>query len=165
MEHNRSGNPGVYHVDMHIEQILGNEMTAAVFDSVLPGMRKCAAEQQMIAGMSVRKLAEYSKGAITDSALDAMNAELNKIPADHKENSTEEQLEALKGQPLTKGAAEHYEPDKYQVSPEEQKELMSSSMLESANTSVADYVWLLLVFDGDRVYIKWEDEWKIEDYN
>lgn len=31
------------------------------------------------------------------------------------------------------------------------------------NSSVADYVWLPLRFDGDRVYIEWLDEWKIED--
>lgn len=32
------------------------------------------------------------------------------------------------------------------------------------NTSIADYVWLPLRFDGDMVYIDWKDEWKIEDY-
>lgn len=55
--------------------------------------------------------------------------------------------------------------EKYQVSPEEYKEVMSSPMLESANTSIADYVWLPLSFDGDKVEIKWYDEWRIEDYN
>ena len=32
------------------------------------------------------------------------------------------------------------------------------------NTSIADYVWLPLRFDGEMVYIDWHDEWKIEDY-
>ena len=32
------------------------------------------------------------------------------------------------------------------------------------NTSVSDYVWLPLIFDGENVYIDWLDEWKIEDY-
>ncbi len=32
------------------------------------------------------------------------------------------------------------------------------------NTSVADYVWLPLRFDGEMVYIDWKDEWRIEDY-
>lgn len=32
------------------------------------------------------------------------------------------------------------------------------------NTSIADYVWLPLRFDGDKVYIDWLDEWRIEDY-
>ena len=32
------------------------------------------------------------------------------------------------------------------------------------NTSLADYVWLPLRFDGEMAYIDWLDEWKIEDY-
>lgn len=33
------------------------------------------------------------------------------------------------------------------------------------NTSIADYVWLPLRFEGDMAYIDWKDEWKIEDYD
>lgn len=32
------------------------------------------------------------------------------------------------------------------------------------NTSIADYVWLPLRFDGDMVYIDWHNEWRIENY-
>lgn len=32
------------------------------------------------------------------------------------------------------------------------------------NTSIADYVWLPLRFDGDMAYVDWHDEWRIEDY-
>ena len=32
------------------------------------------------------------------------------------------------------------------------------------DTSVADYVWLPLRFDGEMVYIDWLDEWRIENY-
>ena len=32
------------------------------------------------------------------------------------------------------------------------------------NTSIADYVWLPIRFDGEMPYIDWHDEWKIEDY-
>lgn len=32
------------------------------------------------------------------------------------------------------------------------------------NTSVSDYVWLPLKFDGEQVYIDWMDEWRVEDY-
>ncbi|MDO5423332.1 MAG: family 43 glycosylhydrolase [Eubacteriales bacterium] len=35
---------------------------------------------------------------------------------------------------------------------------------EMKNTSIADYVWLPLRFDGEMVYIDWKDEWRIEDY-
>lgn len=34
----------------------------------------------------------------------------------------------------------------------------------SANTSIADYVWLPLKFEGDMVYIDWFDEWNIDDF-
>lgn len=33
------------------------------------------------------------------------------------------------------------------------------------NTSIADYVWLPLRFDGEMIYIDWKDEWRIEDYD
>ncbi len=32
------------------------------------------------------------------------------------------------------------------------------------DTSVADYVWLPIRFDGEMPYIEWHDEWKIEDF-
>ena len=32
------------------------------------------------------------------------------------------------------------------------------------NTSIADYVWLPLVFEDGKVYIDWRDDWRIEDY-
>lgn len=32
------------------------------------------------------------------------------------------------------------------------------------NSSVSDYVWLPLRFEGDHVRIVWKDEWRIEDY-
>ncbi|MEY8326098.1 family 43 glycosylhydrolase [Lachnospiraceae bacterium 54-11] len=32
------------------------------------------------------------------------------------------------------------------------------------NTSVAEYVWLPLKFEGDMVYIDWMDKWRLEDY-
>lgn len=60
--------------------------------------------------------------------------------------------------------AARFEPDKYSATPEEMSVLMSSPMLESANTSVADYVWLPLRFEGDCVKIDWLAEWRIEDY-
>jgi Glycosyl hydrolases family 43 len=33
------------------------------------------------------------------------------------------------------------------------------------NTSVADYVWLPIRFDGDMPYLDWSDEWRIEDFD
>ncbi len=34
----------------------------------------------------------------------------------------------------------------------------------SRNTSVADYVWLPVEWDGDRPVIRWRDEWSLDDY-
>ena len=32
------------------------------------------------------------------------------------------------------------------------------------NTSISDYVWLPLRFDGEMVYMDWKDEWSLDDY-
>lgn len=40
--------------------------------------------------------------------------------------------------------------------------LMGGAAVE--NTSIADYVWLPIRFDGEAAYIDWKDEWRIEDY-
>ncbi|HZY68952.1 MAG TPA: family 43 glycosylhydrolase [Devosia sp.] len=37
--------------------------------------------------------------------------------------------------------------------------------LTTIDTSKADSVWLPLVFEGDKVFIDWRDEWRIEDYD
>lgn len=60
--------------------------------------------------------------------------------------------------------ASHYDPERYQVTAQERQEFMGSPMLEAANTSIADYVWLPLTFEGDQVRICWQDEWTPEDY-
>jgi Glycosyl hydrolases family 43. len=36
--------------------------------------------------------------------------------------------------------------------------------VDDKDTSIADYVWLPLRFEGKKVIIDWLDEWKIEDY-
>ncbi|NLF31795.1 MAG: family 43 glycosylhydrolase [Planctomycetes bacterium] len=36
--------------------------------------------------------------------------------------------------------------------------------LSAQNTSVADYVWLPVRFDGDMAYLDWRDEWRIEEF-
>ena len=73
-------------------------------------------------------------------------------------------VDAKRADLIMRGIATHYEPEKYQISKEEQVELMNSPMLDSANTSIADYVWLPLRFVGDEVKIEWLDSWRLEDY-
>ena len=36
--------------------------------------------------------------------------------------------------------------------------------LGEPDTSLADYVWLPIRFDGDRPYIDWRDEWTIDEF-
>ena len=36
--------------------------------------------------------------------------------------------------------------------------------IREPNTKEADYVWLPIRFDGEKAYIDWHDEWRIEDY-
>lgn len=95
----------VYNIDMHISRILENDQAAAVFDKFLPGMRAKVEGQPAVAGMSLRKLAEYSKGAISENTLEAINTELGKTELD-REETAEEMAEQLKIQPLTEEAAE-----------------------------------------------------------
>lgn len=60
--------------------------------------------------------------------------------------------------------AARYEPERYHATAEESRIVMQSPMLESANTSRADYVWLPLTFENGRPVIHWKDSWSIEDY-
>jgi hypothetical protein len=39
------------------------------------------------------------------------------------------------------------------------------TVITEQNTSIADYVWLPIRFDGEMAYLDWHDEWRIEDYD
>lgn len=56
--------------------------------------------------------------------------------------------------------------ENYDISPERRQEIFNLNMadLTSKNTSIADYVWLPIVFENDVPKIYWHDEWKIEDF-
>lgn len=73
-------------------------------------------------------------------------------------------VDAVRADIIERSIASHYEPTKYQVTAEEHREVMNSPMLESANTSIADYVWLPITFEGNQVKIEWRDTWRLEDY-
>lgn len=73
-------------------------------------------------------------------------------------------IDSQRADMFMRSIASHYDPERYRITKEEQEELMNSPMLESADTSKADYVWLPLRFDDEKIYIDWMDEWRIEDY-
>lgn len=52
----------------------------------------------------------------------------------------------------------------YKATIREKMQLMKTPLMGRANTSISDYVWLPIEFDGDKVLIRWHDEWRVEDY-
>ncbi len=56
--------------------------------------------------------------------------------------------------------AGNFEPACYQATEEERREMYAFNKLEKANTSVADYVWLPVEWQGERPVLRWHDEWK-----
>lgn len=38
-------------------------------------------------------------------------------------------------------------------------------LITDPDTSVADYVWLPIRFDGAMAYVDWQDEWRVEDHD
>lgn len=52
----------------------------------------------------------------------------------------------------------------YKSTIKERMQLMKTPLMMASNTSIADYVWLPIQFEGDNMIIRWYDEWKIEDF-
>lgn len=69
-------------------------------------------------------------------------------------------VDAKKAAAIERFIASRYDPKKYQATKEDAEIFKNSPNLYTANTSVADYVWLPLKFEGDKVKIEWLDEWK-----
>ncbi len=61
---------------------------------------------------------------------------------------------------FTRVIASTYEPAKYQATDTERKEMYAGNVLETANTAVADYVWLPIEWEGDKPVIRWQERWK-----
>ena len=69
---------------------------------------------------------------------------------------------------FTRVIAGRYDPKHYQATEEERQEMYAANVLEEADTSVADYVWLPLQIEAPdaehpqgRVCIEWKDEWRV----
>lgn len=54
-----------------------------------------------------------------------------------------------------------FKPDE---SPREATPLPGKKQRHFDNTSIADYVWLPIDWEGDKPVIRWKDEWRLEDY-
>lgn len=76
-------------------------------------------------------------------------------------------VEAIAGEKFLTGEFEKQIQEKFRNIFDESKEYVFTE--EDAkdmriNSSVSDYVWLPIRFDGDKVLIDWKDEWTIEEY-
>lgn len=69
---------------------------------------------------------------------------------------------------FTRAVGSRFYPEKYQASEAEMQEMYAANVLETANTAIADYVWLPQRVEkpddehpNGRVIIEWRDAWKI----
>ena len=65
---------------------------------------------------------------------------------------------------LERCTAQRFDPEHYKATAEEMQIMMNSPMLDSANTSRADYVWLPITFVDGKPKIHWRDSWKLSDF-
>ncbi len=61
---------------------------------------------------------------------------------------------------FTRVIAGTYAPDRYQATDEERRELYAANKLETADTSIADYVWLPIEWKDGRPVLIWQECWK-----
>lgn len=66
---------------------------------------------------------------------------------------------------FTRVVASTYDPEHYQATEEERREMYAANVLETARTEIADYVWLPIQFENGRPRIEWRDQWRVEDYS
>ncbi|MCR5826269.1 MAG: family 43 glycosylhydrolase [Oscillospiraceae bacterium] len=59
--------------------------------------------------------------------------------------------------------ASNYAPEQYQASEAERREMYAGNVLETADTSHAEYVWLPIEWEGEKPVLRWHDAWKVED--
>lgn len=69
----------IYNVSMKIAHLLENEQAAAVFDRLLPGMRKMAEENPQAAALSVEQLVRYTRHPKAGEVIAALDAALNEL--------------------------------------------------------------------------------------
>ena len=61
---------------------------------------------------------------------------------------------------FTRVIASKYDPEHYQATDAERREMYSANQLENANTSIADYVWLPIEWENGRPVLHWQDSWQ-----
>ncbi|MBQ7063622.1 MAG: family 43 glycosylhydrolase [Firmicutes bacterium] len=62
---------------------------------------------------------------------------------------------------FTRVIAGTYDPEHYQATDAERREMYAVNQLETANTSVADYVWLPIEWEDGKPVLRWQDSWQL----
>lgn len=65
---------------------------------------------------------------------------------------------------FTRVIAGTYDPEHYSATEAEREEMYAANVLETANTAIADYVWLPVSLDEGQVKICWKDSWSLDEY-
>lgn len=63
---------------------------------------------------------------------------------------------------FTRVVASTYEPERYQATDEERKEMYAANVLETACTQIADYVWLPVEWENEAPRLRWQESWRPE---
>lgn len=64
---------------------------------------------------------------------------------------------------FTRVIGSNYDPERYQATMDEKKEMYAANKLETADTRIADYVWLPITWNGEKPVIHWLSAWNIAD--
>lgn len=66
---------------------------------------------------------------------------------------------------FTRVVGSRYEPEVYRATEAECQEMYETSLLETANTSLSEYVWLPVVVENGKPVIRWYDSWRLADFD
>lgn len=110
-----------------------------------------------------------------DSARASFNSQISKIfRVEGKEDLyiamadrwlPEQPVDARLADVFTRVVASRYEPERYQATEAEQREMYAANKLENADTSIAEYVWLPVVLEDGKPVIHWRDSWRAEEFD
>ena len=62
---------------------------------------------------------------------------------------------------FTRVIAANYDPEHYQATDEERREMYAANKMENANTSISDYVWLPIEWENGKPILRWQDTWTV----
>lgn len=63
---------------------------------------------------------------------------------------------------FTRVVASTYEPEHYQATDAERKEMYAANVMETARTEIADYVWLPVEWEDGKPCLRWRESWRPE---